>query len=89
MPERGDYTEVVRAGTPLKLGPVALLPVERVVLRADRRDALACYAAVKELYALIVRDAEGVRALDCAAVTVPLEALREKLPDLDSVLAAM
>ncbi len=74
---------------PLTFGSVSLLPIERVVLRADRREARVWYAAVKEPYALIVRDAGGVRAFDRNAETVPLGALREKLPGLDAVLAAM
>jgi hypothetical protein len=36
-----------------------------------------------------VRDTGGVRAFDLDPVTMPLEALRERLPGLDAVLAAM
>lgn len=89
MPERAAHSELMRAATPLTVGSVSLLPIERIVLHADRREAHAWYAAVKEPYALIVRDAGGVRALDRNAETIPLEALREKLPGLDAVLAAM
>ncbi len=89
MPEREPSRDSVRAGSPISVGSVTLLPIERIVLSADRREAFAWYTAAKEPYALIVRDAGGIRAFGRDAVAVPLEALREKFPGLDSVLAAM
>jgi len=89
MPEDIRYKEAIRAGTPVAVGPIALLPIERIVLRADRSAGLAWCTGLKEPHALIVRDARGLRAVDARAAPIPLDALREKVPGLDAVLAAM
>jgi hypothetical protein len=89
MPERTSHTETVRAGTPLRVGPVTLLPIERVVVHADMGALGAWFTAAKEPYALVVRDAGGIRALEIGATVVSLEALREGIPGLDAVLASM
>ena len=89
MPEHEIRRELTRAGTPLTVGPVTLLPIERVVLHAHRmRRGLWC-VALREPCALIVRDAEGVRVVDASVATPTLEALRERIPDLENVLAAL
>jgi hypothetical protein len=89
MSERRSQTETVRAGTPLRVGPVTLLPIERVVVHSVMGALGAWFTAAKEPYALVVRDAGGVRALDIGATVVSLEALREEVPGLDAVLASM
>ena len=89
MPERTSHTEAVRAGTPLRVGSVTLLPIERVVVHSGVGALGAWFSAAKEPYALVVRDAGGVRVLDIGAGLFSLEALREGIPGLDSVLASM
>ena len=89
MRERTSRTETVRAGTPLRIGSVILLPIERVVVHSVMGALGAWFTAAKEPYALVVRDAGGIRALDIGAAAVSLEALREEIPGLDAVLAAM
>jgi len=89
MPERTSHTETVRAGTPLRVGSVTLLPIERVVVHSDIGALGAWFTAVKEPYALVVRDAGGIRALDVGATAVSLEALREGIPGLDAMLESM
>ena len=89
MPECGTRTEAMRAGTPVTVGAVTLLPIERVVLNAQRRGARQSISAALEPYALVVRDSTGVRAIDAAAMAVSLEALREEVPGLESALAAI
>jgi hypothetical protein len=89
MPERTSHTETVRAGTPLRLESVTLLPIERVVVHSGMGALGAWFTAAKEPYALVVRDAGGLRALDIGATVVSLEALRELVPGLDAVLASM
>ena len=89
MPEHVIRRERMHAGTPLKVGPVGLLPIERVVLHARcMRRGLWC-VAFREPWALIVRDAKGVRVVGACAAPPVLEALREQIPDLESVLAAL
>ena len=82
-------SETVRAGTPVTHGAVMLLPIERVVLHSGRGNTRVWFSAIKEPYALIVRDAGGLWAIDTDAAAVSLEALRESVPGLDTVLAAM
>ena len=89
MPECTSHTETVRAGTPLQVGAVTLLPIERVVVHSGMGALGAWFTAAKEPYALVVRDAGGIRALDIGAMGVSLEALRERIPGLDAVLASM
>lgn len=89
MPERTNHTETVRAGTPLRVGSATLLPIERAVVHSGMGALGAWFAAAKEPYALVVRDAVGTRALDIGGTAVSLEALREGIPGLDAVLASM
>jgi len=89
MPEDTVHRETIRAGAPVAVGPIALLPIERIVLRAGRSAAMAWCTALKEPHALVVRDARGLRAVDARAAPIPLDALREKVPGLDALLAAM
>lgn len=89
MPKRSTCSQALRAGLPVTIGPVTLLPIERVVLSADRGNSGIWFSAAKELYALIVRDAEGVRVVASDATTVSLDALREKVPELDAALGRM
>jgi hypothetical protein len=89
MPERDIQRETMHAGTPLTVGEVALLPIERVVFHAHRMHRGLWCAALREPCALIVRDAKGVRVVGVCAVAPTLEALRAQMPDLESVLAAL
>lgn len=89
MPEKGRRDEALRAGTPVSVGPVTLLPIERIVLSAERSAGLAWITALKEPHALIVRDARGLRAFDVRAAPVSLDALRQKVPELDAALVAL
>lgn len=88
MPERANHSDVLRAGRPLRVGPVTLLPIERVVLRAGTAASAAWFGAEKEPYAIVVHDQGGVRAVGVGPVVVSLADLREKLPGLEDELAA-
>ena len=68
---------------------MTLLPIERVAVHSGTGALGAWFTAAKEPYALVVRDADGIRALDIGATAVSLEALREGIPGLDAVLASM
>jgi hypothetical protein len=89
MPERAGHTETLRPGTPLRVGRVILLPIERVVVRWQAGALGACLGAAKEPYALVVRDDGGLRAVDAGATEVSLGRLRERVPGLDAVLASL
>lgn len=87
MPEDKVRAEAMRVRGPLILGPVTLLPIERVALRADRSDARWWFWASIEPHAVVVRDAGGVRALGSEGREVSLEALMTTVPALARALA--
>ncbi len=89
MPERPAGTEVLEIGAPLALGAVALLCIERRVLQTDLDRGRAWCWAQREPHALIVRDGGGIRVVTVGGAAVSLQALREALPELDGVLAAL
>ncbi len=68
---------------------MTLLPIERVVVHSGMGALGAWFTAAKEPYALVVRDAGGIRVVDIGATVLSLEALREGIPGLDAVLASM
>ena len=90
MLECDTRTETLRVGTPFTVGPITLLPIERVV---RRRRAHAWFSLAKEPYMLVLRDTGGIRAVDtdtdADVNSVSLEQLREEVPGLDAVLASM
>jgi hypothetical protein len=89
MPEQNRCTEILRAGVPLAVGGVTLLPIERVIMHSDHGHIGAWFSAAKEPYALVVRDADGIRAFDANATRVSIEQLRDTIPELDAALASM
>jgi hypothetical protein len=89
MREHDARTETLRAGRPLAIGSVTLLPIERTLRHAERRTARPWFIVAKEPHALIVCDARGIRALGIAATQVSLDRLREEVPGLDAILASM
>jgi hypothetical protein len=89
MPERARPAGTLRAGTPVRVGSTTLLTIERVVVHSGVGSLGAWFAAEVEAYALVVREAGGIRALAIGATAVSLEALRAEIAGLDAVLAAM
>lgn len=89
MPERASHAETMRAGTPLRVGRVTLLAIERVVVRCHVGALGAWFGAVKEPCALVVCDEDGLRAVDAGGTEVSLGALRERTPGLDALLASL
>ncbi len=89
MTEHLALTERFRAGRPLHVGAVTLLPIERVAVRWTGYARWAWFSVAVDPYALVVRHTGCVRALDADAVPISLEHLREKLPELDGLLAAL
>ncbi len=89
MPDRAP-SDRVRAASPIRVGSVTLLPIERMVVRAERGTLGAGWVlGAKEPYALIVREAESLRVVAVAAAQVSLEQLRVEIAGLDAVLAAL
>ncbi len=88
MPERDRRSEGLRAATRLHLGAATVLPVERIVVRSSRGSHAVWATAALEPYAIVVRDANGVRAFAIDGGAVPLQRLRERLPEVEDLLAA-
>jgi hypothetical protein len=80
--------DVLRAATPLHVGSVTLLPIERLIVRADRFGEGLWSSASKEAYAIVIRDERGVRVLTAGTEAVSLEDLRERIRELDALLVA-
>ncbi len=88
MPDRAAQQDTVRAARALRVGAVTLLAIERIVVRGGRgASGPAWLFAAVEPYALIVRDAGGVRVVAFGDAGVSLEGLREAIPRLDAILA--
>jgi hypothetical protein len=87
MAEAEVHTDLLRVGVPLTLGAVTLLPIERTVLYAGFGRGGPWWLASKHLHALIVRDAEGIRAVDADGQPMPLAVLRQQFSELDRWLA--
>jgi hypothetical protein len=85
--ERRARTETWQAGKPLNVGTLTLVPIARMVLHAINGGEVVWLSASKEAQAIVVRDGVGTRAISTTASPVTLEMLREKIPDLDAVLA--
>ena len=88
MSEKSTFTETLRAGSPVHVGGVTLVPIEHVALRSEMGIVGAWFSVAKQPYALIVRDATGIRTVDIDGA-VSLGELREKIPGLDALLATM
>ncbi len=86
MPDRTSRIDMLRAATPVRVGPVSLLPIERVMVHPGRCALVAWVSAGLEPYALIVRDALGIRVIDVGAEMISLEQLLERIPGLDALL---
>ncbi|UCE32052.1 MAG: hypothetical protein JSW68_03745 [Burkholderiales bacterium] len=89
MAERATSHETVRAGRPLTVGTVTLLPIERVVLHADLCGSHGWLTAAKEPYALVLCEPGGIRAVDASAQELPLAVLRDRIPELDALLSSL
>lgn len=72
-------------GTPIVVGDSTLLVVARVVIEAERSDHACWIYANKAPYALMIRDARGLRAVDMTGRRLLLAELAKDLPDLQTI----
>ena len=86
MSEKSTFTETLRAGSPVHVGGATLVPIEHVALQSEMGIVGAWFSVTKQPYALIVRDAAGIRTVDIE-VTTSLDELRDRIPELDALLA--
>lgn len=88
MPDSRRHSETLQAGAPVTVGALFLVPIERVVTHVDIGEMGLWFSFEKEPYALVVRDANGTRAVNVEAVAVSIEELRAKIPGFDDLLAS-
>lgn len=81
--------ETLRAAGPLRIGDVTLLAIERVRIQSALGDGGCWISALKEVHAVIVSDANGVRALARDSSDIPLDALIEEVPGLAALLSEL
>lgn len=81
--------ETLRATSPVRVGDVTLVPIERAVIHSDRGEAGCWLGAIKEPFAVILCDAAGVRALAADSTEIPLDDLIQKTPNLAAILAGL
>jgi hypothetical protein len=79
----------LRAGDPLRVGDVTLVPIERVFIRSDRGDAGCWIGVFKEAFAVVVCDAGGVCALAADSSEIALDALIRETPNLAAILSEL
>ena len=88
MADTDTRAGTLRAGTPFRVAGISFLPIEHILIHSDSGPAGAWFSIAKQPYALIVRDADGIRTVDVGAA-ISLQQLRENIPGLDALLAAM
>ncbi len=85
MPERPADKETLRAGEPLRIGNLTLLPIERVATHTGGGASHVWFSASKEPVALVVRDAKGVRSIGIETV-LSIEQLQAQIPGLNHLI---
>ena len=85
MPEDTVHKETLRAGEPLQIGKLTLLPIERVATQTGGGAAHAWLSASKEPVALVVRDAKGVCTIGISTA-LSIEQARAQVPGLDHLI---
>jgi uncharacterized spore protein YtfJ len=74
--------EKLKAGKPVTVDNVTLLPIERLTIHSKKMDFCHWIAAQKEPYAIILRDSKGIRAFDMEGNDVSIECLMKAVSDL-------
>lgn len=79
----------LRAGKPMVAGEVILVPIERCFIQSYSGDLGCWLSGLKEPLAIIVYDANGIRAFDTESTEISIETLIRQIPNLDAVLATL
>ncbi len=81
--------ETLRVVSPLRIGSITLVPIARAAIRSDRGAAGCWIGAFTEPYAVVVRDADGMRALGPDSSEMALDVLIEITPNLGAILSGL
>jgi hypothetical protein len=89
MPECHGCSDTLRAGAPITVGAVTLLPIERVQRYVDRDATGVRFGFMRKPHALVLCERGATRAVDVEANAVSLTELRDSVPGLDAALASL
>jgi hypothetical protein len=78
--------EELRAGNPLILADATLVPIECYWIQADSGNMGCWLTGVKEILAVVVCDAAGIRAFGIDSAEVAVDGLIQKTPNLFDIL---
>lgn len=76
-----------RAASPLRFGNVTIVPVERMDIQSGIVSSGCWIGGFKTVFAIVVCDDDGVRALAADSSEIPLDNLIRETPDLGGVIA--
>jgi hypothetical protein len=79
----------LRTGIPLAANQVTLVPIERFFVRSSKSDRGYWFDALKEPYAIVVCDANGIRAFDTEAIEISLASLKQRIKGLEAMLTSL
>lgn len=78
----------LRAGNPMVAGEVTIVPIERCYIQSGHGDMGCWLSGLKEPFAIIIFDANGISAYDAGAIEISVASLTQKIQGLSAVLAA-
>ena len=76
----------LRAGTPIVVAGVTLIPVERIRIVATEVQQACWLQATKDAFALVICDAHGQHAVDTDGYHLPIDHLLDLVPELQTAL---
>lgn len=79
-------TNQLRAGAPLAVGEVFLIPVERMAVRVESRRHGHWFSGTKEVVAVVVCESGSLRVIDVQARELPVDELVNEIPCLAAVI---
>lgn len=81
--------ETLRAVGPMSASGVTLVPIERTRIRLEAGRAGYWIDASRDVFAVVVCDARGTRALAMDSSELALDSLIEETPNLEAVLSGV
>jgi len=76
----------LRAGAPITVAGITLIPIERVWTNSEKQPYAYWFNATKEAVAVVICELEGPRAVDVEAHERPIDELIVEVPELESLL---
>jgi hypothetical protein len=77
----------LRAGAPITVAGITLIPIERVRVSSEKQRTAYWLNAKKEAVAVVICDLEGPRAVDVEARERPIDEFIRDIPELEFLLA--